>query len=736
MRTERDATRETAEAGRHPFASAFLDALAGGVVVHDRSGRCVASNPVAAELLGVSSEVLAGRSLDDPGWALVAEDGFPLAPNAHPAMATLRLGTVERAVFGTEAPEGGYRWLATTSRPMFDRRGQVSHAVSSIEDVTARKDAEASLRERLDIEQLLGAISGRFARTPVEETDAAIETTLADLGNYLAVDRVVVHRFEPGGDLLVHTHWWSAPDAPDRRTLPGPIDVRALAHSSQAITVADRPWMVGSSDDFPDDWHLERAQLTATGVNGLCIFPLLAAGRPGGMLVLDTAAPKQWPPSTADVVRSVGEVLAAALDRRETAEALLRGERALAAAQAQAHVGHWTMDPASDRITFSDELFRILGHEPGGTDTDVTVVLEQIAPQDRDLAVAFVEDALAGRSIASTTFRIRRPDGEERVLHSEAHADRYLEKDYAVVLGTVQDITARVRSEDALRRSEARYRALVAGVPDLIMRLDSSGVFVDIVPSTEIPTVRPIEEIVGCHLRDVVPSIADRTLDAAQTARATGQVQTFRYTLPELGSAQQFEARVVPLDEDEFLVLSRDVTSEALYAEQLEHAARHDPLTGLPNRTLFLNRLAHALRRTERAYETIALVIIDLDGFKTVNDTYGHLVGDEVLREAARRVATVVRVGDTPARWGGDEFVVLLENLVDDQRAKQIADRILRVVALPYVLPSGRMVRITTSAGLALPCAGDDADTIISRADRAMYRAKEAGRGRWFVAES
>ncbi len=164
--------------------------------------------------------------------------------------------------------------------------------------------------------------------------------------------------------------------------------------------------------------------------------------------------------------------------------------------------------------------------------------------------------------------------------------------------------------------------------------------------------------------------------------------------------------------------------------ERIAHQATHDALTGLPNRTLFQDRLSHALERQSRLKGSIAVCFIDLDRFKSVNDTFGHGVGDVLLEQAAERLRAVLRPADTIARMGGDEFVILCEELTGEPEAVRLAERLQRVFANPFSLAGTEHI-VNASIGVAIGGEGADAETLMRDADAAMYRAKEQGRGRY-----
>lgn len=185
-----------------------------------------------------------------------------------------------------------------------------------------------------------------------------------------------------------------------------------------------------------------------------------------------------------------------------------------------------------------------------------------------------------------------------------------------------------------------------------------------------------------------------------------------------------------------FMVTGREraLRLAAGMTEELRHMAQHDPLTGLPNRALFSDRLGNELARGKRNDGHFGLIFVDLDRFKPINDSFGHAVGDLLLRQVAQRMKETVRASDTVGRIGGDEFVVLMPMLADAEAARLLAEKLRQAIARPFVL-DGRELTISCSLGVALyPDDGQDEITLAKSADEAMYQAKQSGRNRVWLA--
>jgi diguanylate cyclase (GGDEF)-like protein/PAS domain S-box-containing protein len=308
--------------------------------------------------------------------------------------------------------------------------------------------------------------------------------------------------------------------------------------------------------------------------------------------------------------------------------------------------------------------------------------------------------------------------------------------------GVIRDVTERKEVENAIKESEERFRSLVQYTSDIITILEADGTIRYISPAVErVMGYKPEEQIGTNAFGSVHPEDRERALGIfAEVLKHPGLHPPLEFRVPHKDGSWRYVEHVVNnlLDDPAVrgvVVNSRDITERKALEEQLYHQAFHDPLSGLPNRALFMDRLERALARANRRGDKVAVLFMDLDNFKIMNDSLGHEVGDQLLVAVAERIKACLRPEDTAARFGGDEFTILVEEVDGVSDAVRVSERIAESLQPPFTLDQHEVFS-TSSIGITLssPLQKQPVD-LLRQADLAMYRAKHKGKARYEVFE-
>jgi diguanylate cyclase (GGDEF)-like protein/PAS domain S-box-containing protein len=418
-------------------------------------------------------------------------------------------------------------------------------------------------------------------------------------------------------------------------------------------------------------------------------------------------------------------------ERRKSEYALRHSEERLQEAQQVAQVGSWEVDLASGSWWWSDELFRIHGRVRTSGPPTLDDILSSIYPDDRDRVAGAFRSLIEDESASNGTearFVVANGDLQHHNVLWNIESD--LEGRPLRAYGTVSDVTERYKSEEAMRRAAAVFETATEG----IVIADPSGNIIDVNSAFSSITGHDRNDVVGgnaeilnCERHDFrfYQNIA---AEVEQSGKWEGEIWIRHKegkAIPVWASIGRTLGR--ESSTEQIVAVFNDMTERKNAEEVIARQATYDLLTGIPNRVLFMDRLSQETLRAERSGRGVALIYIDLDDFKKVNDTLGHSAGDEVLRMAADRITQSIRNVDTAARVGGDEFAVIAPRLQDVVDAEPIAQRILAAMAVPMKV-DGQDILTTASIGIAIfPADSEDGAELLRDADIAMYRSKKGG---------
>ncbi len=382
----------------------------------------------------------------------------------------------------------------------------------------------------------------------------------------------------------------------------------------------------------------------------------------------------------------------------------------------------------------SPTIESVLGHTPAEFRDDPGLLVRMVAAQDS----AVFQDvlAMAPGQTRNPDLRWVDPSGDD--VHTLCVLSSREREDGSVVIeGTLRDITARRRAEAALLESEERHRLLVENAWDVIWTMGLDGSITYVSPAIErVRGITPAEAMVQpldqIHPPESAARVGEYFGRLYEAIAAGTEPPTFRgeqeYYRKD-GSIMHGELQVIPhVDTEgrvvEILGVTRDISERKEFEEQLSRFALTDPLTGIWNRRHGETLIVGDMYDAKRYGPALSMLMIDVDHFKSVNDQYGHQMGDYVLIEVTRRLTRALRVSDVLARWGGEEFVLLLRFCSEDEAVLQ-ADRLRRLISDQ---PFADVGTVTVSMGVAQMRDDDDLKSWMARADRSLYEAKAAGR--------
>ncbi|MDH1684136.1 EAL domain-containing protein [Pseudomonas chengduensis] len=641
-------------------------------------------NSAFSQISGYRAEEVLGRNCR----FLLGEDRAQL--ELQPLRAALRHGHSGQAVVRNYRKDGQPFWNEVVLAPMRDELG-ISHFVGLHHDVTQRVELAAQVEQQRA--QLLRQ-SHLFSQTE----------DIANLGGWVL-------------EISDYSLFWSdgCYRIVERDIQQGPPDLQ------QVLDYCDTPSQA---------LIMQTLQAALSGLDDLDIEVRLAARLGGRLVRLRGMAERNQDGS---LVRIYGVVQDISERKRTESQLRERDERLRLFFEAPL-IGMALTTQSFGWEEVNQKLCSILGRS---RDALLACSWQQLShPDDLPIEQAHVEQVLLGSSDGfEMDKRFLRADGLVVFTRVSLRAVRGGGGRQTLFLLLVEDISAR-------REAEARYRTLVEHAPEAILLFDPEGGIVECNENALRLFRYRRDELLGRSIQSISPL---RQADGRLSSRAgkaflrraiAGDAPVFEWSHRDSGGRQlPCEVRLVRMPGESLLIRASvtDISERQRYQREIERLAYSDELTGLPNRRLLLDRLQHAMDRENREGSLGALLFIDLDHFKTVNDSLGHLVGDALLVEVTTRLARELRTEDTLARLGGDEFVVLLEALGHEpqavaEQAAAVGEKLLRGLHGSCLI-DGHELAISASIGIALhPLGLQQASDILKQADTAMYRAKHAGR--------
>jgi diguanylate cyclase (GGDEF)-like protein/PAS domain S-box-containing protein len=635
-------------------------------------------------------------------------------------------------------------WTHWINLGIFSDRGDLVEIQSVGRDITWLQ--EKILREQA-LNRVFQAIRNSLDLNTIFATATAETAQL-----FKSLDCFVVQYLPEQGIWRTVAEFHHDPDAPNMIGFEIPDAGNPFAEQLKQLQRVQ----VEATSQLNDAINREIAQ-TLTGA--WLLIPLVIEGNPwGSFTIFTTQRPFVWQEEQIDLVQSVADQLEIAIqqanlyqqvqleleERRRVETALRKSEsrfQKMADNVPGVIYGYRLRPDGSAQFTYISSSFRnVYGFEPDTALQDSSIVWSMTHPDDLECLQASVAESYQTMQTWQCQYRVITRAGKLKWMQGIARPTRQPNGD-VIWDGLIIDISDRKQAEEALRESETRYRLLAENMNDLVCLHDLQGRYLYVSPSCEALLGYRYDEMLGQDPYTFFhPDDRGRIRQEAHAAVISGKPTPITYRIRQKsGNYIWFETLTKPILDSigqivQLQTTSRDVTERIQVQNQLQHDALHDALTGLPNRQLLIERLELAIDRTRRLEDYhFAILFLDLDRFKVVNDSLGHLVGDQLLIAIAQKLRTTLRRLDLAARLGGDEFVILLEEIHDVQEIVRATERILAALQTPLTV-EGRELYTTFSIGIVLGTKEyTQASHLLRDADIAMYRAKNQGKARYEI---
>ena len=425
-------------------------------------------------------------------------------------------------------------------------------------------------------------------------------------------------------------------------------------------------------------------------------------------------------------------------ERKRTEESLQLSEEKYRTILENIEDGYYEVDLAGNFTFFNDSMCRILGYSQ---EEMMGMNNRQFTDKEnaKKLFITFNEVYRTGKPAKEFGWQIIRKDRTKRYIEVSVSLQKNSSGKPIGFRGISRDITERRQMEEMLRQSEEKYRTIIEEMEEWYLETDLAGNLLFFNEALARTLKYSQKELNGLNYRSFMrQEQAEEIFKVFHQVYETGNPikdYPYKFIWPD-GAIAYAELSIFPKQDREnkvfgFRAVGHEITERKKAEEQLNYIATHDPLTGLPNRMLFLDRLKMAIAQTKRNNQKLAVMMLDLDHFKNVNDSLGHMVGDQLLKEIGLRLSGRLRQNDTIARLGGDEFIILLPEIGRVEDSAEAAGKILNAFQQPFICGSHKIIS-STSIGIAIyPDDCQDTDSLLKNADMAMYYVKAHGRNNY-----
>lgn len=639
---------------------------------------------------------------------------------------------------------GQLKWLQGIGQPARQPNGDVIWG-SVILDVSDRKQAELALKIQRDFNELIAKITSRFVDIGPDDLDAEINRALQDIAEVTGVDTSYVFELDEAAQTLSMTHEWCDPAYPPQIEHTQNIPFAAFPWSIARLNERDLVYATQLSD-LPEAAAVDRASWQQFNIAAVLMIPLVQQSTVTGYMGFASfSQPMQWDDEIVRLLQVMGQTIAKAQESVQVQTALIESEARWQFALEGSGDGVWDWNVRTNEVFFSRQWKTMLGYEEHEIGNSLEECESRIHPEDKAQYDADLEQHFAGRvSVYQNEHRVRCKDNSYRWVLDRGKVIEWTDEGKPLrVIGTCTDITDRKQAETRLQDLSNRLglatRAAHMGIWDLDLvrnRLiwdDRMYALYGISPEDFHEVYEAWEAAV--HPDDLIP--ARTALQQALYGEKNYHCE-FRVRWPD-GTIRYLEAYAIIQRDAEgqplrAIGVNVDISDRKQAEDQLIYSALHDALTDLPNRTLLTSRLEAAIHNAQQSSSYhFAVLFLDLDRFKVINDSLGHLVGDELLLATAQKLQSIIRPTDLAARLGGDEFVVLLECVPNVQAVIRTAERLLSEFNRATEIDS-RNIFVTTSIGIVWGVnTYTDASDLLRDADIALYRAKAKGRNRYEI---